>query len=339
MMPKTEIFVLMVFVIQWTLLGLLNPLFSLMDILPIARCFLLGGLGFIFAKNNSISNLTNWYYFTFGIFVGDCFNCIYKMDQMIMNMDDNQYAVDINIIFSVMWLLIVIFNKRWTHILFALCLIPIIGFTSVSRGIFSFFIFGLAAAFIIKSRMSIHRIMLPVILTCIIGSIAYFIYYECESIISEISPTLHFRLYTKMNEIGDNESDTTRIAAYIHIINNWTRYLLPRGFLGKSFFVLSDGYYDEMYAWDSAYSELLYTFGFCILIPIYLRILYWGKKLCGFYLNYNEEIYAIIGAMLFIIMYELFFGYGVIRSPFTVISFGIVLGYSFQLYKTSISSQ
>ena len=58
----------------------------------------------------------------------------------------------------------------------------------------------------------------------------YLIYQKAEHKINDISPYLHYRLYDKVNEMGNNESDNNRISAYMYCIDKAEDYILPHGF-------------------------------------------------------------------------------------------------------------
>lgn len=331
--PQDEFARLLLFIVLGIAIGGLNTIFSIADILPIARCFFWGGLGFLIAKNNNLLDLDKLYIFLLGVICGDCYNCFFRMNQMFTSLEDKQYAVDINIVFSVLWLVVVVLNKNTLHFVLALIFVPIVSFLSISRGVFSFFMAGLILSIILKFKNNPKKIISIIFFVALISVLAYHVYISIEDNVLDVSTSIHMRLYTKMENIGDNDADSNRFAAYIYIFAHFYRYILPRGFLGKSFFDFKDGYFDEMYAWDSAYAELLYTFGFVLFLPMVFFYISRGRILYSKYRKEDIES-GMFFTILVVVFYQLFFTYGIIRSPFTVTSFGLVLGHILRLANT-----
>ena len=86
-----------------------------------------------------------------------------------------------------------------------------------------------------------------------------------------------------------------------------------------------------MTPWDSAYMELLYTFG-VILLLVFLGIYLWKLYVCFIlFLKSKELIYAVSFAMLLTMFLECFFTYGIIRSPFTIFCSAGMLGFIWRI--------
>lgn len=327
-LSRIEIFMVICFIATWFLIGSLNTSYSSSAIFPIARCFLLGAIGFVLAKNNNLfNNIDNLYIFSFGVFIGDLINAYFRMN-IVQLMGDKQYAVDINIIFSVLWVILTILYKRPIYLLLIFVLVPILSFLSVSRGITTFFIFATVLSFILKVMYDKRKIILAIGFLFISFFILSNLYMSSEEAVKRFSPSMHFRLYTKVKSYGENNIDAGRLSAYSYALDNLDYYILPRGFLGKVFLSKLDKNYEAlMTPWDSAYMELLYTFGF-VLLSVFVFIYLWKLYVCLIlYVETKELIYAVSFAMLATIFLECFFTYGMIRSPFTVFCSAGILGF------------
>lgn len=331
-LPKTELFFLVCFIIIGFSIGSLNTSYPPNAIFPIARCFLLGGIGFILAKNNNVfNNIDNLYFFSLGAFIGDLFNAYFRLN-LIQILGDKQYAVDINVIFSVLWVILTILYKRSFYLIFVLVLVPTLSFLSVSRGITTFFIFAVIISFILKIIMDKRKIILATTFLFTAFFILSNLYVSSEDAVKQFSPSMHFRLYTKVATYGQNNIDEGRLSAYDYALEHLDYYIFPRGFLGKVFLSESDkNFMALMTPWDSAYMELLYTFG-VILLLVFLGIYLWKLYVCFIlFLKSKELIYAVSFAMLLTMFLECFFTYGIIRSPFTIFCSAGMLGFIWRI--------
>lgn len=331
--PQVDLIWVILFLVFGIIIGLSNPVFSLLEILPIARCFMLGAVAFIIAKNNNIfKDINSLYAFSFGVFMGDLLNAYLLMNSILGTTFDKQYAVDINVIFSVLWVILTILYKSSKYLIAIFVLVPLLSFISVSRGIATFFLIGVILAFVLK----VYRRPSKIVITIAFLSISYFVlssmYVSNEEAVRNYSPSMHFRLYKKVKSYGRNSIDKGRIAPYIWAVDNLIYYAVPRGFLGKKFLSTLDGDNTPMMApWDSVYMELLYTFGF---IPLMIILLIYLYKLYSCYVLYaqtGELIFAALCAMLSLLFIEFVFAYGLIRSPFMVVCNGGFLGFIWRI--------
>lgn len=327
--PSIEVFYVFVFVLLGTLIGSINPINSISDIIPIARCFLVGSLAFVIGKNNNVfKNIDNLYSFCFGVFCGDFVNALILMTTILGTKYDREYAVDINIIFSVLWVILTILYKKPKYLLAIFVLVPTLSFISVSRGVTTFFLIGILVAFIMKIIKRPTKIVL--VLGFLTFAFVFFsnLYYNNEETVRKFSPSMHFRMYKKAKTYGKNKIDRGRIAPYYWAAENITYYSVPRGFLGKKFLKsLDKDNTPLMSPWDSAYMELLYTFGFIPFIIILGIAFYKLFKCFIYYINTSELIFAALTAIMITMFIEHFFAYGLIRSPFTIASSWGVLGF------------
>lgn len=329
----SQIFGIIAFVFIGITLGLLNPKYDLADILPIARCMLLGAIGFVYAKNNDIfSNLDALYIFCFGVFIGDLINGFLLIKTNIILGNDKQYAVDINIILSVLWAVLTILYKKWYYLILVCLLVPILCFVSISRGVSTFFLIGISLAFLIKIINKPSKIIFISALVGVSFITLTTLYTENEDAVRKFSPSMHFRLYTKMKNYGGNNADDNRIRPYKWAVDNITYYAFPKGFLGKKFLTPIGGENTPLMSpWDSAYMEVLYTTGlpiFLLLMVYFLRKLFICWK---FYRQTQDVVFAMASAMLVVLFVEYVFTYGLFRSPFTVFCNGAFLGFIIRL--------
>ena len=229
--PQTDFISVILFMLLGIFVGLLNPVYSFMEILPIARCFMLGALAFIISKNNNIfKDIDGLYAFCFGAFMGDLLNAYILMSSILGTKFDKQYAVDINIIFSVLWVILTILYKGSKYLIAIFILVPLLSFISVSRGVSTFFLIGVILAFILK----IHQRPSKIILVTAFLSVSYLtlssLYVNNEETVRKFSPSMHFRMYKKLRTYGQNSIDGGRIAPYVWAGNHLTYYAVPRGF-------------------------------------------------------------------------------------------------------------
>lgn len=232
--PTIEIFYVFVFVLLGTLIGSINPVYTMSEIFPIARCFFIGSVAFVVGKNNNVfKNIDNLYSFCFGVFCGDFVNALILMTSILGTKYDREYAVDINIIFSVLWVILTILYKKPKYLFIVFVLVPSLAFISVSRGVSTFFLISIIAAFFMKIVKQPTKIVLVSGLFTISFIILSNLYYNNEETVRKFSPSMHFRMYKKMSTYGMNKTDGGRIAPYYWAAENITYYSVPRGFLGK----------------------------------------------------------------------------------------------------------
>lgn len=327
--PTIELIYVAFFVLFSTFIGLLNPVFELSEIIPIARCFLIGAISFVICKNNNIfSNVDNLYIFCFGAFCGDLTNAYILMSTILGTKFDKQYAVDINIIFSVLWGILTILYKKPKYLLAIFILVPLLSFISISRGVSTFFLIAIVCSFILKIIKQPSKIVLVSAFLTVSYIILSNMYISNEETVRKFSPSMHFRLYKKVKTYGKNNIDAGRMAPYYWVANNISYYTFPRGFLGKKFLKsIDEDNTPLMYPWDSAYMELLYTFGFIPFIIIFGIALYKLFKCFIYYIKTSELIFAALTVIMVTMFIEHFFSYGLIRSPFTIASSWGVLGF------------
>lgn len=331
--PTIEVFYVFVFVLLGTLIGSINPVYMISDIIPIARCFLIGSIAFVIGKNNNVfKNIDNLYSFCFGVFCGDFVNALILMTTILGTKFDREYAVDINIIFSVLWVVLTILYKKPKYLIAMLVLVPSLAFMSVSRGVSTFFFVAIILAFFLKIIKSPSKIVFIGSFLTVSFFILSDIYINNEEAVRKFSPSMHFRLYKKVRSYGKNKTDGGRIAPYYWAAENITYYTVPRGFLGKNFLKNPDKDDTPLVSpWDCSYMELLYTFGFVPFILIIGIVLYKLIKCFMFYITTSELLFAALSVLLATMLIEHFFGYGLIRSPFTIASSWGILGFLWRI--------
>lgn len=332
-LPTRDMIALALFVLLGTFVGLLNQRFDLNEILQMSRCFFLGGFGFVLMKNNELFTCKDKLLaLAFGAFIGDLVNSYFSLKTMLSSFHDREYAVDVNIILSVLWPILIIFYKKSKWLLLLLLLVPMLCFLSVSRGITTYFALAIVLAFVFKTLKSPSKIIVSaVFLIAAFFSLSH-IYEESESAVRHLSPSIHHRLYTKMKSYGHTGADAGRIAPYLWVVKHLDYYAFPRGFQGKKFIhEEKEDLVPVKNVWDSSYLEVLYTFGlipFLLFVVIYLYKLY---QMLIYYSRSGDYIFAIGSIMLLLLFVEHFFGYGLYRSPFAVFCNGGLLGYIWRI--------
>lgn len=321
------------FIFCGTFLGGLCKLYTIADIVPIARCFALGAIGFVLAKDNNIfRNIDTLYIFCFGVFMGDLLNAYMTMNDTIAIRADKQYSIDINIIFAVLWPMLTILYKDKRAVFFVFCIVPVLCFISASRGVSTFFILGIILAYCIKLYKRPSEIIFAAAILCAFGIFLYTLYESSEDAVRSYSPAMHFRLYTKMDSYGTNVGDTKRIDDYVWAIQHFSFYALPHGFLGKTFQrTMTGDNIPYMAPWDSTYMEMFYTFGiplFGVLFFIYVARL---LKCFEFFRKTGNYVFGCSAALLTLLFVEFIFTYGLVRSPFMVFCNGAFLGYIWRI--------
>src|SRR5574344_2477482 len=322
-------YIVVIIIFLLTLLGQTNNKFQLNEILAITRCASLFGFTYIIARYSRLSfTVDNLYYFSLGCIVGDILNSILRIKMMLFV--ENASAVDINIIFSMLWVALSVYKGK-KFLVLSLIIMPIAAFFSISRGISIFFIITSLLSVVAKTSNDLKKKIGYFILLIIMSYFCYSMYYSSEKYIESMSPSIHTRLYNKVGEIGSNEADNNRYAAYYYIANHIDEYIFPRGLLGKQTVTKSYSYWGaEEYAWDSAYSELFYTFG---IIGFAFLFFQYSKRL---YLHYtkhkhnNKNLFSYLSMiMMLVVFFEMFFGYGILRTPVNVSSLGLLMGYTY----------
>lgn len=82
-----------------------------------------------FIENNEIfSTKGKLLALSFGAFVGDLLNSYITMRTTLGGVEDDEYAVDINIILSILWAILIIFYKKSKWLLLLLVLVPLLCF-------------------------------------------------------------------------------------------------------------------------------------------------------------------------------------------------------------------
>lgn len=187
-------------------------------------------------------------------------------------------------------------------------------------GILCYFItWFLYSAFIIKNILNKTSILL------IIGFIAAIIvYYNVEDSVRQSSKYLHYRLYNKMENVGEISEDQSRLNQYYYVFNHYEENLLPHGFYLRRG-INEWGRKTAIGVNDSGFLELVYTFGF-ILVTVLLFVFFKHyKRLFNKRKELDEINFALLVTSTFI-PFSLFMGYAILKAPYSACFWGIYIG-------------
>lgn len=212
----------------------------------------------------------------------------------------------------------------------------LMGILSQTRGIFLYcvtcYIFYFYLKFVRGKNLS-KKIRFISYITIISGTFLY-LYNAAENFIESYDTYLHYRLYEKVQDIGENSSDSQRISQYEKIYKNAHNYILPHGI-----------YYREKDEWnkrirndafdigmnDSAYAELIYTFGYIALWGLlYLYIVRFVSIMKHPFTD--EAIFFALYITMAFIPISLLMGYAIMYAPYTAIFWGVL----FAMIKTYV---
>lgn len=211
-----------------------------------------------------------------------------------------------------------------------LCIISAV--LSITRGniLYVFFIILATLAFT-KNKTKQLKYFIGIMVLLISG---YYIYIISETLIEDFSPSMHYRLYTKILEYESvNTGDNIRKEHLLYLIDNISDCIVPHGFATRATDLVS--FKNERLLWsikDCSINELIYMFGFIgYLIPLYLiKIAYYLYK------NKNSDIHFVFMICVGTIIMYLFSGYGLLIFPPTVLTLGCVIGSVYKLYKDKL---
>ena len=160
--------------------------------------------------------------------------------QVIISEDENITTYLCPNIIAMPFFVYLSFSKKilWRFITF-LALFTM-GTLSQTRGIFLYCVLTYIISYIVYSMVHNKKILNKYIVFIVCGFISiYLIYQKAEHKINDISPYLHYRLYDKVNEMGNNESDNNRISAYMYRLHRQKPHPSPQG-VDDLLFPLSD---------------------------------------------------------------------------------------------------
>ena len=211
-------------------------------------------------------------------------------------------------------------------IVFSMCAL------SQTRGIVLYGILAYIISYIIYTYSQGNNIFNKLSILIATGFMGlYYVYLKIEGYVENVSPYLHYRLYNKLQEIGENDADEHRIECYIYYLNNWPDYLLPHGFylrLGALEWTrnVAPG------LTDSGYIEMIYTFGLVLVLVIAMMFLKMLLNLISHIQELNLLTTSAIVTSIFL-TFALTMGYAIFNAPYNAATWGLYIALCITLEK------
>ncbi len=217
------------------------------------------------------------------------------------------------------------FHKTIFHRVFTFLLVFIMAGLSQTRGIILYSLVCYFITWFYYSLFIVNNLLNRTSILVVAGFVsAVIVYYKIEDSVMETSKTLHYRLYEKMESVGENRGDQSRISQYYTLLNEYEAYILPHGFYlrkGKDEWQKTSGIGVN----DSGFLELVYTFG---LLMVILIIVFFIKQYIRLF-DKRKELDAITFSILVtstFIPFSLFMGYAILKAPYSACFWGIYIG-------------
>ena len=153
--------------------------------------------------------------------------------------------------------------------------------------------------------------------------LALVVYTFMEDIVKSTSSYLHYRLYTKMQNISTTHEDQSRINQYLLYVNNYDEYILPHGFYlrrGASEW----GRTHAKGVNDSGYLELVWTFGYLIFFIIMYHFFKQYRRIYHRRKHMKIEDFMLFVTSTFTLFAPLM-GYMIWKAPFSACFWGIYI--------------
>lgn len=178
-------------------------------------------------------------------------------------------AVYGNMITLSLALSIPIFFKQKKYIVITFLAGLVLSLSTGTRRQIIIYIVSFSLSFLLTIKISIKGIMKALITLGIVTSFLVILYPIADEYVYNVSPTLHYRVFTKTERFSKGEetaSDDTRKNAISDFVDTYDEYILPRGFVSKR--TMTDA--DTGKYMDSPYYELFYTFSLVGVLFIFL---------------------------------------------------------------------
>ncbi|WP_322932533.1 hypothetical protein VCM39_12705 [Bacteroides sp. CG01] len=216
--------------------------------------------------------------------------------------------------------------KSKIQMLVLLCIALTASFLSITRGILLYAIVALIFSFFALCTIykSYFKLLFIFVFLFLIGIFAY---NNLEDEILQTSPSMHHRLYTKVDPSNNDASgDQTRIYHLMYILKHPGQSLIPHGFpVWKGLPRFKKTNWTQSSISDCSLAALVYTFGFFVFILIYKYLRIFFRYWCLFLRNKEPELYMLLIVLSLFPLYFVF-GYGLIEDVSKVFSCGMVLG-------------
>ncbi len=328
-LPNKELHIVLIICMLFFALGISNLDFTIYGIINNLRVHLYIMLFFVLFRNNSIFNIKFLFKLSIGVIIGTIIVAYFTLQYRLSLSSSKEWAINSNTIAVTFMIGIAIIRGNWIQNIIILILTLITCFLSASRGVIVVYSLSYIVALVIKfftNRRFILYIPLVILVTWgIFNSITYL-----EPLVKDISPTIHYRLYTKTEKTISQESsssDDTRSANIIYTLEQFPRRIIPRGFVDKSqveklpreFWLLR----------DLPFAEILYMFGFPILLVLYLVYI---RKSIEILINYYRlgDVYGILFVSACVFFVAVYFAGGLFERAYFSPFIGIFLGMTFK---------
>lgn len=297
------------------------------------RYYIFFVFGYCIFRNNDILTLKQLFFITSVVLFYDSIACLINFINVQEEVNDTITVNNINFLSASIYIsLSFYFYKKKISILILLVGFALgVSFFSITRGLFLFALLSVFINVIIYSFYKVSFLIRNILLMGTLIVAGWNIYLNCEQQVRNISPAMHYRLYTKYSE-EENEGDDIRKKEVMYLVDHVDEIVLPHGFPIWNVDSAIRNKNTNFLLWsvlDSSLVAMIYTFGiFTLLLALIFFIAY--LKLFKNALIHKDEISFLIFPTISLVPIYLFFGYGLLSDVSIVFTLGSLLGALFK---------
>ena len=298
-----------------------------LTIWKVIRSYLLFFFAFFFFYRNDFKEWDRLYQISCISVVFDIISSLLHLNTNVLD-GDKEDAFIINILLPLFVISYSYLKKGKLQFLFICVICLLDGFFSITRGNMLYVVITIILSLLILDPKSSIRRIIPMILVSIF---VFNVYLSVEDDLEEYSPSMHYRLYTKIinREEANHEGDELRKGHLMYLIEHFDYCVIPHGLPSRESAIVSKK--NERLMWsvrDCSLNELVYTYGILgYFAPFLLLVgaikLYRKKR--------DDRMNRIFSLCFLVIDAYLFTGYGLLSTPSTVLYLGMIMGSSWRI--------
>ncbi|WP_158838699.1 hypothetical protein [Polaribacter sp. L3A8] len=246
--------------------------FGLVSILSTVRGYFYMLVFFSIFKDKKINNFSYILFISLGSVFGWLLDSLLFVNMLANDMAEGKtIAVYGNMITLSLAMSIPFFFKQKKYIVIAFLSGLILSLSTGTRRQIIIFIISFGLSLMLTMKISINGIIKKIITLGVITSFLVILYPLADEYVYNVSPTLHYRIFTKTEQLftgEENDSDDIRTNAISEFVDTYEEYVFPRGFVSKR--TMTDA--DTGKYMDSPYYELFYTFSLAGVLFILLLL-------------------------------------------------------------------
>jgi len=311
---------------SWILLILISILearYTVTIILSSSRTYLTLLIAYLFFSKANNVTLDDVMYISLGVTLGWLYSSIYEINSYLTG-DVTTIALTGNMLAIPLLISIAAFKKHNKILFFSIILLIAVSITSGMRREIVVFVVSLFLTFGFMSVGNTKQFLSKLFIISIPVIFFFSFYSQIGKYVESNVPVLYYRVFQKTEMLFSsktgNTGDSDRLNNMSNKVNNFSEYLIPRGFVTRRTLEDDGGGYI-----DFPLSELLYMFGFLLT---FILLLIFGIQTFHCYKRSSiTDNDGIIFVILSMIMFMLLFLEGTFLSSSYVAPFtGYCLG-------------